>query len=221
MIDPDELNLVKQIKEINSFTEIDRKHLSNNDLIANNSLQFLGKLSSVQTRRQWLQHIIDETTWEESGYEAFGRWFDLPRQQSWVAEPSLKYRYSDNLLANRPWSDLLLTIKQEVEQLCSSNFNSVLLTLYRHGNDSVDWHCDDELELGSNPIIASLSLGESRYFCIKHKQSHRVQKIVIEDGDLWLMHPDFQKDWLHAILPEHAEKQLRLNLTFRKVYPAP
>lgn len=218
MIDANELNLVKQIKEIQSFTEINRQHLSDNRLLANNSLAFLGKLSTVETRSLWLQQIIDETKWEQSGYQAFGRWFSIPRQQAWIAEDALKYRYSDNLLANQPWTPLLLAIKQDIERYCATDFNSVLLTLYRHADDSVDWHSDDEQELGSDPIIASLSLGESRYFCFKQKQSEQVQKILIEDGDLWLMQPDFQKDWSHAILPEQGEKSLRLNLTFRKVY---
>lgn len=43
-------------------------------------------------------------------------------------------------------------------------FNSMLANLYRDGKDSVDWHSDNESALGRNPVIASVSLGETRSF---------------------------------------------------------
>ena len=43
---------------------------------------------------------------------------------------------------------------------------------YRDGNDSVSWHADDEKRvLGPNPVVASVSLGATRTFELKHKTS--------------------------------------------------
>ncbi len=68
-----------------------------------------------------------------------------------------------------PWTDLLSTLRARVESLAETTFNSVLLNYYRDHRDSMGMHSDDEPELGRNPVIASLSLGEQRTFVLKHK----------------------------------------------------
>jgi len=35
--------------------------------------------------------------------------------------------------------------------------------------DGMGWHADDEPELGPNPVIASVSLGATRRFCLRHR----------------------------------------------------
>ena len=55
--------------------------------------------------------------------------------------------------------------------MCGERFNSVLLNLYRDGQDSMGWHSDDESELGPAPAIASLSLGEPRRFLLRRLHS--------------------------------------------------
>jgi alkylated DNA repair dioxygenase AlkB len=79
----------------------------------------------------------------------------------------------------------LLSIKARVDAACGITFNSVLLNLYRNGNDSVAWHADDEPELGINPLIASVSFGQQRRFDVRHKQDHKL-KYSIELGEMVL-----------------------------------
>ena len=74
-----------------------------------------------------------------------------------------------------PWSPLLQKIKSHVENVSNTNFTTVLLNQYRDGKDSNGWHADDEKELGTNPIIASLSFGAERTFQLKHN-SDKTQK---------------------------------------------
>lgn len=62
---------------------------------------------------------------------------------------------------------MLLLLKREVEETANAKFNSVLLNLYRDQNDSMGWHSDNEAALGRCPVIASLSLGETREFLFK------------------------------------------------------
>ena len=67
-------------------------------------------------------------------------------------------------------------------------FNSVLLNLYRDGMDSNGWHSDNEPELGNDPKIASITLGEERFFHIKHKKIKDLKyKILLKHGSLLLM----------------------------------
>ena len=55
-------------------------------------------------------------------------------------------------------------LKDRLEEVTGIHFNSMLANLYRDGHDSVAWHSDDELCLGPEPTIASLSFGDTRNF---------------------------------------------------------
>ena len=69
-------------------------------------------------------------------------------------------------------------IKEKIEAVSNIEFNSVLLNFYRSGADGVSWHSDDELELGINPVIGSVSLGESRPFQLKHKSLDNIKQKI-------------------------------------------
>ncbi|MGI8580887.1 MAG: alpha-ketoglutarate-dependent dioxygenase AlkB, partial [Chitinophagaceae bacterium] len=74
------------------------------------------------------------------------------------------YTFSVNTRCSFPWTPNFLFIKQKVDKEAGVTFNSVLLNLYRTGKDSVGWHRNNEKEFGTNPIIASVSFGETRPF---------------------------------------------------------
>ena len=61
-----------------------------------------------------------------------------------------------------------LPIQHDTIKASHQEFNCVLVNLYRDGKDSNGWHADNEPELGKNPAIASLSLGATRRFDLKH-----------------------------------------------------
>jgi alkylated DNA repair dioxygenase AlkB len=50
-------------------------------------------------------------------------------------------------------------------------FDYVLINYYANGNNYIGYHSDDERDLKSNGVIASLSLGASRDFCFKLAKS--------------------------------------------------
>ena len=133
-------------------------------------LHSLGRVYSPQASQALLERLINEVDWQYE-YVAFGRRFDVPRLQAWYADPGVYYRYSDNLLESHAWIPLLTSLQQTVEQLSGHQFNSVLATYYRDGNDHVTWHADDEPELGDKPVIASLSFGAARQFQYRQKQT--------------------------------------------------
>ena len=108
-------------------------------------------------------------------------------------------------------------IKQKIEAFSNSKFNSVLLNLYRHGNDSNGWHADNEKELGPEPIIASVSFGEERWFHFKHKTKDLKQKILLQHGSLLLMRDSTQEHWLHQLPKSKKILKPRVNLTFRRI----
>jgi len=79
-------------------------------------------------------------------------------------------------------------------------------------------HSDDEPELGQNPIIASVSLGEPRDFIFKHKQNDDKHKLALEHGSLLIMRGSTQKYWRHGINKTAKPVNKRLNFTFRYVH---
>jgi alkylated DNA repair dioxygenase AlkB len=187
-------------------------------------LSLLGKLYSTERCLSLLDELITTVNWNDEYCVVHGRRFHIPRLQAWYADEGIQYSYSNNLLKSQTWLELLLTIKNDVQQQTAHDFNSVLLTFYRNGNDSVNWHADDEDELGSAPVIASLSLGATRTFQYRHKDHRHVNDISmgnirLSNGDLLLMYPGFQANWEHCVPDEPTINTPRINLTFRKVVP--
>ena len=115
--------------------------------------------------------------------------------------------------------DRLILIKEKIEKEIGLNFNSVLANLYRDGKDSVSWHSDDEPELGINPIIASISFGETRRFQLRHKSNKELEKveIALTHGSLLIMKGTTQHYWKHQIPKTAKNIGTRINLTFRIV----
>lgn len=180
-------------------------------------LRWLPPLLDAAACSSLLQQLLQDIQWHADHYTAFGRRFDIPRLQAWFAEPGIQYRYSNNFLPRQEWAPVLWDLKQDIEALCERRFNSVLATYYRDGMDSVDWHADDESELGGKPWIASFSLGAERDFRFRHKLYGTEGQLRLRSGDLLLMAPNFQRDWEHCVPSHPLVQEPRINLTFRQV----
>jgi alkylated DNA repair dioxygenase AlkB len=143
----------------------------------------------------------------------------FPRLTAWYADEGISYTYSGVTHPPMPWPAFLLPIKQRVEQAADHVFNSLLLNYYRHGKDSLGFHADDEPELGTNPVIASLSLGATRKFILRHNRTREKLTLDLSDGSLLIMAGTTQHFYQHAIPKTAAPVGERINLTFRKTYP--
>ena len=102
-----------------------------------------------------------------------------------------------------------------VEQVTGHPFNRALVNYYRHGRDSVDWHADDEPELGVEPLVASLSLGAERVFQLRHNQTKERLSVSLPHGSLLLMGAGIQDYWQHRLAKVSGLEQPRVNFTFR------
>lgn len=158
-----------------------------------------------------------ELAWQEEAIFIYGRWVKVPRLMCWYGDTDARYRYSGVNHQPMPWTTALQAIREKVERQCQCTFNSVLANLYRNGQDSMGCHADDEKELGLNPVIASLSLGDERLFKLHHKKSKEKLDIVLGHGDLLVMTGTLQHHWLHSVPKTKKLKTPRINLTFRKI----
>ncbi len=157
--------------------------------------------------------------WEIHRIRLFGRWVDSPRLSCWIGDPQARYRYSGVDFVPHPWPAFLVTLRHQLEQAFDARFNSVLLNCYRNGKDSMGWHSDDEPELGAAPLIASLSVGETRRFLLRRRDDHRCKaEYALGHGDLLMMGGDTQRNYQHALPKTASTVGERINLTFRWIH---
>lgn len=128
----------------------------------------------------------------------------------------------------RPIPQCLDTLRKITEGTTGEKFNFCLVNYYADGKDSISYHSDDERFLGTDPAIASFSLGARRDFLMKHKPIPPKEGVIVEEpkpiklplgsGDMVLMRGKTQSNWLHSI-PKRAGPEAgkgRINITFRR-----
>ncbi|CAG7855876.1 hypothetical protein MCAMS1_00168 [biofilm metagenome] len=161
--------------------------------------------------------LLNGLSWQEEDILIFGKWVKVPRLMCWHGDAKAHYEYSGVNHIPLPWTSELQRIRKKIEQQCGCDFNSVLANLYRDGRDSMGCHADDEKELGINPTIASLSLGDERQFKMHHKKTKRSLTIHLQHADLLVMGGTCQHYWMHSVPKTKAAKTPRINLTLRKI----
>ncbi len=172
----------------------------------------------VDVANNFYKTLLHEIPWQQDNICVYGKNYLQPRLTSLFGNEGKSYTYSNITMTPHPWSELLLHLKELVEKQCNHQFTTLLLNLYRNENDSNGWHADNEKELGQDPIIASLSLGEERIFQLKHNTKKEVkQNIILKHGSLILMKEGSQLYYKHQIPKTKIQKKPRINLTFRTI----
>ena len=198
-------------------------HNSQSDLkqdipLVDGELALYPDLFSLSEANDYFKTLLDDTPWTQEEITMYGKTHNVPRLSAWYGDAEIPYTYSGITAYALPWTHSLQIIKDRIERVSHTKFNSVLVNLYRDGNDSVSWHADDELELGPQPEIASLSLGHARSFQLKHKtDKSQKHSLLLPHGSVLLMRGQTQKNWLHQIAKSRRPMGARINLTFRWV----
>lgn len=161
--------------------------------------------------------FVASIPWQQQQIKIFGKEMTCPRLEAFFATNGKTYGYSGNKLITNEFTPELKAIKARVEKIANTQFNAVLLNYYRDGNDSNGWHADNEKELGKNPIIASLSLGNTRRFDLKHTTLGIKHQFHLSAGSLLIMSGETQHYWKHQIAKSKKVSAGRINLTFRKI----
>lgn len=163
--------------------------------------------------------LKSETRWVQNDIMIFGKKYKIPRLNDWYG--SVDMNYSNINFEAKPLTKTLEQIRKKIEKETSSNYNSVLMNLYRNGNDSMGWHSDDENIYNPIAPIASLSLGGSRWMKFKKKTKKglgkKTLKLRLDTGDLIIMKYPTQEMLKHSIPKSSMNIDERINLTFRSV----
>jgi alkylated DNA repair dioxygenase AlkB len=166
-----------------------------------------------------LATAISKTPWREDMINIGGKCIPVPRLQNWFGAPNTSYTYSGIRLQALEFPDWMDKVRTAVEQVTGHRFNRALVNYYRHGRDSVDWHADNEVELGREPMVASLSLGAERVFQLRHNKTKERLSVSLPHGSLLLMGAGIQEHWQHRLAKVASLEQPRVNFTFRYMEP--
>ncbi|MFM1877510.1 MAG: hypothetical protein RLZZ241_376 [Bacteroidota bacterium] len=197
--------------------------MSNQELslseLPNCALRYIPQFLPSEIAASLFNKLLGEVPWRADKITVFGKTYNQPRLTALYGEAGKPYSYSGITMHPNPFTPDLEDLRALVSNQSGVQFSSVLLNLYRDGQDSNGWHADNERELGPNPVIASVSLGAARYFHLKHRtlKDQRL-KILLEPGSLLIMGGETQEYWLHQIAKTKQKVTPRINLTFRRIY---
>ncbi len=174
---------------------------------------------SAEKATQLMSILRTTIAWQQDSITVFGKTHPQPRLTALYGNNMRPYSYSNITMYPQPFTKELKGVKTKIESIISPTvFTSCLLNLYRDGKDSNGWHADDEASLGKNPVIASVSLGQERFFHFKHKNDKTLKhKMLLKHGSLLLMKGSTQHNWLHQIPKTSRLIEERINLTFRVI----
>ncbi|PIK38879.1 putative alpha-ketoglutarate-dependent dioxygenase alkB-like 2 [Apostichopus japonicus] len=155
----------------------------------------------------------------------YGKTIPIPRKQVAHGDEGLTYTFSRVTVPAKPWLPFLETVRKRIEDQTSFKFNFVLINRYKDGKDCIGEHRDDEKDLDPQHPIASLSLGQTRDFVFRHKDSRgkkktreiETVKIALEHGSLLMMNHPTNQYWYHSLPRKATQSGVRINMTFRKI----
>lgn len=187
--------------------------------IPDGKVTFYEGFFSLEENHRLMKSLIKTIDWTQDEVVVYGKRHKIPRLNAWYGDEGKVMKYSGLSLEPKAWTAELLEIKYKLEEATGEKFNSCLLNYYRDGKDGMGWHQDNEKELGLNPIIASVTFGETRPFQLKHISNKELKKVDIplSNGSLLLMAGETQHYWKHQIPKTTKTLESRINLTFRQI----
>ncbi|HMS17788.1 MAG TPA: alpha-ketoglutarate-dependent dioxygenase AlkB [Planctomycetota bacterium] len=185
------------------------------DLPGGGRVRFVPRYIKPEEADQQFDACMTEIPWQDRDVIVFGRVLKQPRLTAWMADEGCPYFYSQLLLEPLPWHPWVQALLPRIRKDTGFAMNSVLANLYRDGNDGVGWHADDESCFPKWPPIVSLSLGETRRFQLRHRETKETWEWHLGHGDLLVMEGPVQRNHVHQVPRTKRAIGPRINFTFR------
>lgn len=130
----------------------------------------------------------------------------------------LKYGYTgfqwSSLKLYKRWSSLSM-LKEALQGMQINDkpavYSHIIGTLYSEQKDEIGAHHDKMLDIRAGSDIVSLSLGDAREFVLTSEEGVEQQRVVLEDGDLFVLGPSTNATLKHAVLPVQDERIIERN----------
>jgi alkylated DNA repair dioxygenase AlkB len=176
-------------------------------------VMFFPDFLTVVENLNWFQKS-QKLEWARGEINMYGKIIPVPREESLFGD-DLHYAYRGATIKAARWPDFLLEARNRILESTGFKFAFAVGNRYLSGKDSIGWHSDDFPVIGKKPAIASLSLGSTRKFKLRHKISGATFDYELESGSLLIMLPGCQDEWLHAVPKTARPVGERINWTFR------
>lgn len=184
-------------------------------------IEYRGDFLPVDDATRLFEALKQEIAWRRHVINTPGGPKTVPRMISWHADEGLTYSYSGLTHKWQAWTPALAEVRDRLVALTGIAFNGCLANFYEDERDSVSLHADDEADMQEGAPIASVSLGETREFVVKHMVTGSRHVIPLEHGSLLMMRGDTQKVSRHSIPKSKRACGPRINLTFRQTLRNP
>ena len=147
---------------------------------------------------------------QRTGIRMYDQLVDEPRLTCWWNEAE----------SSRVPLPILDEIRWALGERYRCHFDSIGFNLYRHERDSVAWHADRHRRVVTDPVVAILSVGESRPFQMRQGggdvDGHGASLTWgLGHGDLFTMGGGCQHEWQHRVPKRRRPTGPRLSITFR------
>jgi alkylated DNA repair dioxygenase AlkB len=187
---------MKEVKEIGSDT----------------TLVYIPDFIDQEKAEETFDYLKNSLSWRQDKYGKY----PVPRLTAFMASADVEYKYSGLTHQGKGIDQEMVPLLTAASKEADEEFNSILFNFYRDEKDSIGFHSDDEPELGDNPIVAALSLGDSRVFSLHHIDlEYDAVNLTLASGSLVIMGRNCQKFWRHGIKKNTGGT--RISLTFRKI----
>lgn len=162
--------------------------------------------------------LLNDVPWEQGVYQMFGKPVKTPRLLYCMKDDDLDISKVYKVTGSMAWSKNMLKLKKLVEKETGHKFGYAQINYYRDGNDYIGYHTDSEIQDGD--IIASISLGATRKFCLRSisykTDDLPIHEIDLESGSLLIMDENAGKHkWKHILTKTKKVDKGRINVTFR------
>ena len=132
-----------------------------------------------------------------------------------VSEPRLTASWhADEYPAGGP-TQILDDVRQTLTERYHRPFDSIGFNLYRNGADSVAWHGDRHRKHVTDPVVAIMSVGESRPLKVRPLGGGQSRSWDLGRGDLFVMGGACQHDWEQCVPKVRRGIGPRMSITFR------
>ena len=155
-------------------------------------------------------------------YKRFNQIVKVPRgQASYTLDESIHYDYkvSGGSPPNYIMCPRFKEITAHVNEALGTNFNTILLNKYKHGDDCIGFHKDRETGWAEGTGFATLAFGAARDFQIKCDKTNETTTILHKPGHALYMPYPMNHKYTHSIPKRKRVKKCRISLTFREIVP--
>jgi len=176
-------------------------------------VKYCSKFLDSSESKQLFDELKAKVPWQHGVYNMYGKSVKTPRLLYAMRDKDVDISKSYSVTGSMEWLPLVENIKKRIEKETGHSITYAQLNYYRSGDDYIGPHSDKEVEKGD--IIASISLGSSRRFIIKHNDGLTKQEITLEDGSLLIMNDNAAKYHYKHEVPKMKNVGERINITFR------